>query len=176
MPRSAPISALSSDAHNALTAGACVHSCNRRTARIMMDKRKYDPRNPKIVLAVSSNDRAQDLSSPRPSQGGASLGQRGCPRVPLAKFQSRKCRSGQTFAQNRRMPHGNATEGRRFYRRCVCVINGSNLDEEYPMRKYVLSLVAAVSLGAAVPAMAYDSPVAFSRCRMRSVSRPTSGS
>jgi hypothetical protein len=35
--------------------------------------------------------------------------------------------------------------------------NGSNLDEEYPMRKYVLSLLAAVSLGAAVPAMAYDS-------------------
>jgi hypothetical protein len=35
--------------------------------------------------------------------------------------------------------------------------NGSNRDEEYPMRNYLLPLVAAVSLGAAVPAMAYDS-------------------
>jgi hypothetical protein len=35
--------------------------------------------------------------------------------------------------------------------------NGSNRDEEYPMRNYLLPLVAAVSLGTAVPAMAYDS-------------------
>jgi hypothetical protein len=35
--------------------------------------------------------------------------------------------------------------------------NGSKLDEEHLMRNYILSLAAAVALGAAAPATAYDS-------------------
>jgi hypothetical protein len=34
--------------------------------------------------------------------------------------------------------------------------NGSNVDKEYPMRTRTLFLIAAVSLGAVTPAMAYD--------------------
>jgi hypothetical protein len=49
-------------------------------------------------------------------------------------------------------------EGCRFYRCCVhASVQRIERDEEYPMRNYIVSLAAAVTLGAAAPAMAYDS-------------------
>jgi hypothetical protein len=55
------------------------------------------------------------------------------------------------------MRQWNATKVRWFYRCCVRTTrNGSNVDEEYPMRTRTLFLIATVSLGALAPAMAYD--------------------
>ena len=42
----------------------------------------------------------------------------------------------------------------------------SDRAQEYPMRNYILSLATTVALGAAAPAMAYDSGGLLSRRRL----------